>query len=90
VTATDATSPPVAVGVLARLKLTEPVRLYLWSVSAVLFVGLNLAGVLTGEWQAYATSSAAVLLGVLPATAAARASVFSPRSVVQTAIRARQ
>lgn len=75
-------TPAPSLGRLARLKLSEPVRLYAYSVLVVLAVGLNLAGVLTGEWLPYATSSAAVVLGVAGAAEAARASVYSPRSVV--------
>lgn len=90
-TVTDPTTPPtvpvLSVGLLARLKLTEPVRLYLYSVALVVVVGLNLAGWLTGEWVPYATSSAATLLGVTAATEAARASVYSPRSMVRGLMR---
>lgn len=84
------TQPPVpvlSVGTLARLKLTEPVRLYLYGVALVVIVGLNLAGWLVGEWVPYATSSAATLLGVGVATEAARASVYSPRSMVRGLMR---
>jgi hypothetical protein len=94
VTAVDPLAPPaapvVSVGLLARLKLTEPVRLYLYSVALVVITGLNLAGWLVGEWLPFAESSAATLLGVTAATEAARASVYSPRSVVQAVRRAVQ
>src|SRR5207253_9649361 len=87
------TSPPPAapvasIGLFARLKLTEPVQLYLYGVALVVITGLNLAGYLVGEWQSYAISSAATLLGITAATEAARASVYSPRSVVQAVRRA--
>jgi hypothetical protein len=87
-----APAPPVApsVGLLTRLKLTEPVRLYLYSVALVLLGGLNLAGYLTGQWQDFAAASAAVLLGIGAAGESARASVYSTRSVVQAVRRAGQ
>lgn len=76
--------PPVqSVGLLARLKLTEPVRLYLYSVALVVIGGLNLAGWLVGEWVPYAISSSGTLLVVTAGGEAARASVYSPRSIVQ-------
>jgi hypothetical protein len=55
-------APAVASGVgkLAGWKLAEPVRLYLYSVIALVIVpGLNLAGWLVGQWPAFAISSAA-------------------------------
>jgi hypothetical protein len=57
------------------LKDNEPVRLYLYSVALVLFAGLNLAGILSDEWQLFAISSAAVVLGVVGGANAARAKV---------------
>jgi hypothetical protein len=81
-------APVASVGILSRLKLTEPVRLYLYSVALVAVAGLNLAGILTGEWQQYAISSAATVLAVGAGGEAARASVYSPRSVVQAVRRA--
>jgi hypothetical protein len=85
---TPAPPAPPSVGVLTRLKLTEPVRLYIYSVALVLFTGLNLAGYLTGAWQDYAAASAATLLGFGVAGESARASVYSTRSVVQAVRRA--
>jgi hypothetical protein len=73
-------APAVASGVgkLAGWKLAEPVRLYLYSVIALVIVpGLNLAGWLVGQWPAFAISSAAVVLAVAGAGEAARASTYS-------------
>lgn len=61
----------------SQLKLSEPVRTYLYGVAAMLAVGAVLAGWLTGQWATYLTALAGVLLGVVPATEAARASVYS-------------
>jgi hypothetical protein len=72
-----------ATGLVARLKLTEPVRLYLYSVVGVVDTGLVLAGVLTGDWPAYVISAAATLLGVAGATEAARASTYSLASALR-------
>jgi hypothetical protein len=77
-----------SIGLLSRLKLTEPVRLYLYSLAVVAIGGLALAGVLTGQWIAYATGAVAVVLSVTVGGEAARASVYSPRSVVQAVRRA--
>lgn len=70
-------------GLLSRLKLTEPVRLYLYSLGSVLVAGLVLMGYLTGEWSEYLTGALAVILGVGGGGEAARASVYSPASTVQ-------
>jgi len=81
-------APPISVGLLARIRLTEPVRLYLYSLALLAIGGLALAGVLTGEWIPYATGAAATVLVVGAGGEAARASVYSPRSVVQAVRRA--
>lgn len=60
---------------LTWLRDNEPVRLYLYSVAAVLFAGLNLAGLLTDEWVAFGLSSAATVLGIVGGAQAARAKV---------------
>lgn len=69
--------PNPLIRTVTRWKLTEPVRLYLYGVGAVVLVGLVLGGVLTQEWSAYLTAALAVVLGVVPATEAARSSVYS-------------
>lgn len=74
---------------LSRLKLTEPVRLYLYSVGVVLIAGLVLMGKLTGEWSAYLTGALAVVLGVAGGGEAARASVYSPAGMTTALIRSR-
>ena len=76
-------------GLLTRLKLTEPVRLYLHSVGVVLIGGLVLMGYLTDEWSAYLTGALAVLLAVGGGGEAARASVYSPASHVKGVITSR-
>lgn len=80
---TNPTVTPSGVSILSRWKLTEPVRLYLYSLALVLVVGLQLAGWLTGDWVDYATSSAGVVLAVGAGAEAARASVYSPAGVVR-------
>jgi hypothetical protein len=62
---------------VSQLKLAEPVRLYLYGVGGVIVAGLVLAGWLTDEWSAYLMAALGVVLGVVPATEAARASVYS-------------
>jgi hypothetical protein len=81
-------APVRSVGLLARLKLTEPVRLYLYSVLVVLTAAAQLAGWLTGEWSTFLEMNGAVVLAVTTGAEAARASVYSPRSVVQAVRRA--
>lgn len=81
-------APVVAVSLLARLKLTEPVRLYVYSVLVVLTAAAQLAGWLTGEWAQFVEMNGAVVLAVGAGAEAARASVYSPRSVVQAVRRA--
>lgn len=76
-TSTGRLAAAPSAGLLARLRLTEPVRLYLYGLGVVLVTGLNLAGYLLGDWHDYALSSLAVVLGLVPAAEAARASVFS-------------
>jgi hypothetical protein len=88
---TDVAPAPAAapsLPLLARLKLTEPVRLYSYSMLLVLSAGLQIAGVLTGEWPQFIATNGAVVLAVASGAEAARASVYSPRSVVQAVRRA--
>lgn len=68
---------------LEHLKLTEPVRLYLYSLLVVLVTGLVLAGVLTGEWREFLLEAGAAVLVVGTGTEAARASVYSPATLIQ-------
>lgn len=76
------------IGWLARLKLTEPVRMYAYVLCLVVITGLQLAGWLTGEWVQFSITDAAVVLGVAGTAEAARASVYSPRSTLQALRRA--
>lgn len=69
--------PNSVVRAVSRWKLTEPVRLYVYGVGSILIVGLVLAGWATQEWAAYLTAVLGVLLGGVPATEAARSSVYS-------------
>lgn len=66
---------------LARLKLTEPVRLYAYGVLSAVLVALVLVGTITQDWSAALTGIAAALLGV-PGVEAARATVYSPATHV--------
>ena len=78
-----------AIGRVARWKLTEPVRLYLWPVAALLLTSGLVGGIRDGDWWRACLFVAAAVVIVLMAEAA-RASVYSPRSVVQTVMRSRQ
>lgn len=70
-------------GTLTRWKLTEPVRLYAYTLLSVLILGLVLAGVASGQWGEYLTAAVGAVLTMPGAIEAARASVYSPASVVQ-------
>lgn len=87
-TPTSTTAPP-RVGRIARWKLTEPVRLYLWPVAALLLVSGTAGGFRDGDWWRASLFLAAAVCLVLLAEAA-RASVYCPRTVVQTMLRARE
>lgn len=78
---------PVSVGRLARLKLTEPVRLYCYPLLVLLVVGGVAGGLVTQDWADWALPILGGLLSAGPVEAA-RASVYSPRSVVQAVRRA--
>jgi hypothetical protein len=87
-TTIPAAEPLERLPLLSRLKLTEPVRLYLYTLLLVLTAGLQAAGWLTGEWAAFASANGAVVLAVGAGAEAARASVYSPRSMVRAVHRA--
>lgn len=76
-------------GPVARLQLTEPVRLYLWPVVLILAVGAVAAGIVTQEWADWALPMIGAALGVAGAGEAARSSVYSQASVVQALVQAR-
>lgn len=82
------TSVSARPGVLVRWKLTEPARLYLYGLAVVAVLGLTMAGVLTGEWSHYWLTAAGVVLGIVPATEAVRASVYSPAGMLTAVNRA--
>lgn len=84
------TPAPPSPSWLDRIKASEPVRLYLYSVLLVMLAGLVLAGWLTAQWQAYAIGAGAVVLGVVPATEAARASVYSTAGALRAIARAQR
>lgn len=77
VTKTGRTKPNRLVRTASQLKLSEPVRLYLYGVGGVIVTGLVLAGWLTDEWSAYLMAALGVVLGLVPAAEAIRASVYS-------------
>jgi hypothetical protein len=81
---TEGTRPPL----LARLKLTEPVRLYCYSLLSAVLLALVAVGGLTGEWSDALLGIAAAVLGVVPGAEFARASVYSPASMVRACYRA--
>jgi hypothetical protein len=74
---------------LSRLKLSEPVRLYCYSLLTAVLVALVAVGYVTEEWQAALTGIAAALLGVVPGAEAARASVYSPKTHIQQMVTSR-
>lgn len=79
-------TPLADLSLLQRLKLTEPVRLYLHGVlTLVVIPAAVLAGVLTGDWVEWAGTAAATVLGVGAAGEAARASVYSPVGMMAAA-----
>jgi hypothetical protein len=83
-TKTGRTKPNRLVLTASQLKLSEPVRTYLYGVGAVIVTGLVLAGWLTDDWSAYLMAALGVVLGVVPATEAARATVYSPAGHIRS------
>lgn len=79
--------PAAGVSLLARLQLTEPVRLWLYSVGMLVLGALVLAGVLSGEWHAFGSAALLTLLGLPLGTEAARAAVYSPATVARELVR---
>lgn len=79
---------PPAPSWIQRMKLSEPVRLYLYSVLGVVVAGLALAGILTGAWVPYTISAGATVLGLVPAAEAARASSYSTAGALRAIARA--
>lgn len=73
--------PAPKIGRVARLKLLEPLRLYLWPVVLLLVVSGLSGGARDGDWWRASLFLAAALL-VFLATEAARASVYSPRGMM--------
>lgn len=80
-TATRPTSPP-KLGRVARWKLTEPLRLYVWPALLLLLVSGLSAGFRDGDWWRAALFLAAAGLVAL-ALEAARESVYSPAGMVR-------
>jgi hypothetical protein len=79
-----------AVGTVARLKLTEPLRFYCWPAVAFLLLALLVLAGTAGEWSRFLLVELPGLLLLLAGLEAARGSVYSPRAVVQAVMRARQ
>ena len=77
-------------GRLARLKLSEPVRLYAYGILSAVVVALVLVGTITGEWGDALLGIVAAVLGVVPGAEAARASVYSPRTHMQDLLQLRE
>jgi hypothetical protein len=86
-------APIRGVSWLERVKQSEPVRLYAYTVLAAVLTAAVAAGAVTGEWAHALTGVAAAVLGAVPAAEAARASVYSPRTydrqLVDVVMRAR-
>lgn len=74
-----------AVGLLKRLTLTEPVRLWIYSLLVIVTAGLQLAGYESGQWADFSVLNGAVILGVGAAGEGIRASVYSPAGVIRAA-----
>ena len=71
---------------LTRWKLTEPVRLYLYSVLVTVVIpGAVLAGWLTGDWTEWALGAVGTVLTVGVGGEAARSTVYSPVGMVGAA-----
>jgi hypothetical protein len=86
------TKPAAAVGRLARWKLTEPVRLYVYALQLAAGVVVLVAAALNADPAALMFAVPTVVLFWFSAwagVAAARASVYSPRTVLQTMLRIR-
>lgn len=85
--------PRVAVtarpGLLSRLRLSEPIRLYSWPLVVVLVLSAVAGGWATQDWADWALPQLAAALGTLGAAEAGRASVFSTQTHVQDLMRAR-
>jgi hypothetical protein len=64
-------------GRLVRWRLTQPVRLYCYSVLAAVAVAAVLVGALTQEWADALLAIVAAVLAVVPGAEAARLSVFT-------------
>jgi hypothetical protein len=71
---------------LSAAKLSEPVRLYLYTAAVFVIVAGAGAAALTGEWAGWAMIVAGVLVPFVIATEAARASVFCTRSALQAVL----
>lgn len=72
---------------LIALHEAEPIRLWLYSVlTSVVLPGLGLAGVLTGQWVAFAVAAAGVVLVVGGTGEALRHFVYSPATLADRGV----
>lgn len=62
---------------ISKAKLSEPVRLYLYSLGVLILGALVLLGCITGEWQDYLLAALPIVLGLPPTVWAVRSSVYS-------------
>lgn len=72
-------------GPLTRARLTEPVRLWLYTLLLIITAGLQLAGWLTGEWVEFAATNGALLLVLGAGAEGIRSQVYSPAGVIRSA-----
>lgn len=78
--------PTLPAGRFARWQLTEPVRLYLFSVAGVVVAGLVLAGVLTREWADFLLPALGVILVVPPVAQVVRSAVYPIAALERAAL----
>lgn len=78
-------APPRQVGPWERARLTEPVRLWLYTLLLIITAGLQLAGYLTGDWVEFAATNGALLLVLGAGAEGIRSQVYSPAGVIRSA-----
>lgn len=78
--------PALPTNPFRRWQLTEPVRLYLYSVAGVVIAGLVLFGVISGELATFLTAALAVALAVPAGGEIARKAVYPIAAVERAAL----
>jgi hypothetical protein len=75
-------------GPLARARLHDPCRLYVYGWALLLLLAGAATAVFTGHWHLFAMQAATLLL-LVPGVEAAKRSMFGPAEVVRAIQRAR-